>query len=154
MPCSLPMSNNSLVAYCGLFCGNCIIRRGQIGELSAKLLQIMETPDFQKLAHGLPKLMPDQFRALERVEEGHRFLEALGHLDCQEVCKQGGGTTGCKIRECCQEKGIEGCWCCPQMESCKALDWLCPVNGDAHIRNLRILRDQGMAAFLSGDKNW
>ena len=114
----------------------------------------METSDFQKLANGLPKLSPDQFRGLERIEEGHCFLEAMRQLDCEKTCKQGGGTTGCRIRECCRTKGIEGCWCCQQMENCQTLAWLSPVNGDAHILNLRTIRDRGMAEFLGGEKNW
>ena len=148
------MSETSQIAYCGLFCGSCIIRQGKIGELSNELLLRIESPDFQKLAHGLPTLKPDAFRDLERIEEGRGFLKALCQLDCQKACKQGGGSTGCRIRECCRQKGIDGCWRCQQMENCETLGWLTPVHDNAHVLNLRILRDQGVAAFLAGDKNW
>ena len=53
------MPRSSEVAYCGLFCGDCIIRNGKIGSLSGKLLEHIETSDFQKLICGLPKVMPE-----------------------------------------------------------------------------------------------
>jgi hypothetical protein len=148
------MSDGSQTAYCGLFCGNCVIRRGKLAALAAELLRQLEEPDVQKLLVGLPKVMPDQFRAFDRIEDARGVLEAMLHLDCQATCKQGGGTTGCAIRECCLKKGFEGCWCCNDMEGCETLAWLNPVNGNAHMLNLQTIRDRGMAAFLAGEKHW
>jgi hypothetical protein len=142
------------VAYCGLFCGNCVIRKGRIGEWSQELLGRLRTPEFRRLAAGLPKLKRKLFAPFRKYKEACEFLVALGHLDCEDVCREGGGTTGCKIRECCQAKRLDGCWKCAEFEGCRTLAWLRPVNADAHIRNLRTIRDRGMKAFLAGKKFW
>jgi hypothetical protein len=146
------MSDGAQTAYCGLFCGDCVIRRGKMAALSAELLREMENPEVQKLLKGLPKSMPDCFRAFDRIEDARGVLEAMLQLDCQRACKQGGGTTGCAIRECCLKKGYEGCWCCQTMEGCETLAWLNPC-GSAYMLNLRTIRDRGMAAFLAGEKH-
>jgi hypothetical protein len=148
------MPTASQVAYCGLFCGDCIIRRGAIGKLSDDLLRTIGTAEFQKLATGLPLLAPDPFNALAKIDDCRDVLGAMSHLDCRRPCKKGGGSAACKIRSCCTEKKIAGCWKCKAFEDCEILAWLQPVNGDANVMNLRIIRDQGMAAFLAGKKNW
>ncbi|MEW6359985.1 MAG: DUF3795 domain-containing protein [Planctomycetota bacterium] len=149
-----PMEEWDEVAYCGLFCGNCIIRKGAIKRLAANLMEQVDRPEFRKLAQGLPKLKPEVFAALKKYEDACRFLAALGHLDCETSCRKGGGTTGCRVRECCQAKQLDGCWQCADFESCRTLRWLQPVHADAHIRNLRAISDLGMNKFLAGDKLW
>ena len=47
-------SMSSLVSYCGLYCGDCVIRRGELGSHAGVLLKEMETPEFERLAEGLP----------------------------------------------------------------------------------------------------
>jgi hypothetical protein len=147
-------SPDHLVAYCGLFCGNCIIREGEIHDLSQKLLARLQTPEFRKLAVGLPQLS-QAFSAFQDYDRCCAMLETIvDHLQCTEVCKQGGGSTGCEIRRCCQEKGLQGCWMCEQFETCETLAWLNPVHQDAHCKNLRKLRDGGVDSFLEGEKHW
>jgi hypothetical protein len=65
-----------------------------------------------------------------------------------------GGPPFCKIRKCCQKKGIEGCWKCEEFETCKKLDFLEPIHKDAHIKNLRKIKKQGIDKFLEGKKYW
>jgi hypothetical protein len=148
------MSDASHVAYCGLFCGDCIIRRGRIGKLADDLLNVIKTPEFQKISVGLPAILPDPFKALSKTDDCIDVLGAMSHLDCTRPCKQGGGSSECKIKACCIEKRIDGCWECEAFETCPTLAWLEPVNVGAHVKNLRILREQGMAAFLAGSKFW
>jgi hypothetical protein len=148
------MTYSSQVAYCGLFCGECIIRQGNIGKLCTDLLRIMKTPEFQKLAAGLPKIKPETYHSLERIDECYSVLEAMTNLDCEHICKEAGGTAGCKIRECCQKKGLDGCWECDLIETCETLAWLNTVNCDANILNLGIIKEKGLEVFLAGDKNW
>jgi hypothetical protein len=148
------MSEAAQIAYCGLYCGDCIIRRGRIGSLSEDLLQVMRTAEFQKLSTGLPKIAPEQFMALSKSDDCCRVLETMSHLHCEGSCKEGGGTAGCRIRECCQTKKIAGCWECGEFEDCQTLAWLQPVNGVAHVLNLRKIRDEGIADFLAGVKHW
>jgi len=148
------MADQSEVAYCGLFCGDCVIRKGRLAALSLDLLDRMRTPEFQKLAEGLPELKPELFDALREYPTCCCVLEAMSHLDCEKVCKAGGGSAACPIRGCCQAKGAEGCWSCGQFETCETLSWLNPVHQDAHRRNIRMIREQGMDEFLKGEKHW
>jgi len=148
------MIDESQVAYCGLYCGDCIIRNGRLAILAQELLSQMRNPEFGKLAEGLPKIMPDSFEPLKDYKRCIRVLESMIHLDCDKLCKDGGGSTDCSIRACCQDTGIEGCWLCDEFESCKNLSWINPVNKDAHRQNIRIIRQNGVDEFLKGSKHW
>jgi hypothetical protein len=142
------------VAYCGLFCGDCIIRRGALRRLATELLEEIDRPEFQKLARGLPVILPEEFESLTKLPDCRSVLLSLTQLDCTAFCREGGGSASCNIKQCCQRKKIEGCWKCEQFETCNTLAWLQPVNGDAQLQNLRIIRDRGMENFLAGDIAW
>jgi hypothetical protein len=148
------MPNLSQVAYCGLFCGGCIIRREKIAARSHDLLRVIGAVEFQKVCAGLPAIAPDPFKALSKIDDCREVLDAMSQLDCKRACRQGGGSARCEIRKCCKQKKLRGCWECEAFEGCTILDWLKPVHGDAHRKNLRIIRDEGMRAFLAGKKNW
>jgi hypothetical protein len=85
------MCNSSEVAYCGLFCGDCVIRNRKPGALSRELLDCIRTPEFHKLVEGMPKLEPELYDALKHYQTCCRVLEAMMHLDCHSICKDGGG---------------------------------------------------------------
>jgi hypothetical protein len=148
------MGSANDVAYCGLYCGDCIIRSHRAGASASDLLATMATPEFRKLASGLPILNPELFGPLQDRESCCRILAALSHLDCQAPCREGGGSSQCPIRQCCGRQGIPGCWECAGVESCQTLAWLDPVHKAANLANLRIIRDKGMDAFLAGEKHW
>jgi hypothetical protein len=147
------MSKSSEVAYCGLFCGDCIIRNGKIGVLSKNLLDPVETSDFQKLIEGLPKVMPE-FEPLKDFQLFKRSLELMTQLDCIKLCREGGGGTACPIKKCCREKGFKGCWVCDDFADCKTLAQLNPVHVGANIQNINRIRKIGMDLFLKGPKCW
>ena len=130
------------IAYCGLYCGDCIIRKHHMGELADQLLQAIATPAFAKLVAGLPKLKPEILKPLENHKGCRQVLAAISHLDCKIPCRSGGGTSGCRIRECCRRNGMNGCWECNEFESCQILAWLNPVHQGANVANLCILRQQ------------
>ena len=77
------------VAYCGLYCGGCVIREGNIGALADSLCRTMARPEFRKLAEGLPKLDAELFGDLKDHEECLRVLESMRALDCRKPCRQG-----------------------------------------------------------------
>ena len=54
------------VAYCGLFCGDCIIRRGKIGKRCGDLLRTIDAVEFRKLCVGLPIIAADPFKPLAK----------------------------------------------------------------------------------------
>jgi len=148
------MDHESQVAYCGLYCGDCIIRKGKLASLANELLNEMRRPEFEKLAEGLPQIMPEQFEAMREAKNCVRVLESMTHLECIKICKNGGGSNSCPIRICCQHRHIEGCWCCDEFETCETLSWTNPVNKDAHRKNIRIIRKNGINIFIKGTKYW
>jgi hypothetical protein len=73
---------------------------------------------------------------------------------CRKGCRNGGGSPYCAIRKCSQEKGFEGCWVCLEFEKCEKLDFLAPVHGDAHKKNLRGIKRNGLKPFVEGKRLW
>ena len=54
----------------------------------------------------------------------------------------------------CTKKEIEGCWLCEEFEDCEKLDFLNPVHGDAHVKNLRKIKARGKQDFIKGKRLW
>ncbi len=140
--------DKDLIAYCGLYCGNCINHKGEIADLARDLRKKLRQAKFDKAAEGIP------FKEFKHYKECYEVLGAMVRLRCKNACKGGGGPPFCKIRKCCQKKGIEGCWKCEEFETCKKLDFLEPIHKDAHIKNLRKIKKQGIDKFLEGKKYW
>ena len=92
--------------------------------------------------------------AFNNYPQCYEVLGGMVKLRCRKICKDGGGPPFCKIRKCCQKKGINGCWECEEFETCEKLDFLKPGHGDAHIKNLRKINKQGIEEFLKGRKYW
>ncbi len=56
---------------------------------------------------------------------------------------------GCAARDCCIEKGLYACYECDQFESCDKLRELHgQLHYDACLRNMRAMREQGLAVWL------
>lgn len=142
----------NLIAYCGLYCGECFGYKGIVADLARDLRKELRQYRFEKTAEFLSTL--SFFEVFKNYPQCYEVLGALVKLRCKKACKGGGGNPMCKIRKCCQRKGFEGCWECDEFESCKKLDFLIPAHGDAHIKNLRKLKKKGVDEFLEGKKYW
>ncbi len=151
---TIEMTEADKVAYCGLFCGNCIIKDSKIDRVSQQALAILNSRKFQKLKDGLPIISSELWKNLKHVETAKLVLETMCNLDCNLPCKEGGGTSSCEIRVCCQKKNFDGCWECEEMENCSVLATIFPVHQGSNINNMKIIREKGMNAFLSGEKDW
>ncbi|MBC8390906.1 MAG: DUF3795 domain-containing protein [Actinobacteria bacterium] len=144
--------DKNLIAYCGLYCGDCFSYRGKIADLSRDLRKELRQSRFDKTAESLSSM--SFFKVFENYPQCYEVLGALVKLRCKRACKGGGGPPFCKIRKCTQKKGIEGCWECNEFETCEKLDFLKPNHGDAHIMNLRKIAKKGVSEFLKGKKYW
>jgi len=144
--------DKNLIAYCGLYCGDCPIYKGKIADLARDLRKELRGARFGKTAEALSK--NSFFKRFNNYPQCYEVLGAMVKLRCRKICKDGGGPPFCKIRKCCQKKGIEGCWECEEFETCEKLDFLKPGHGDAHIRNIRKISKQGTEEFLKGEKYW
>lgn len=142
-----------LVAYCGVYCGDCPGYKGAIADRARRLKEELEREKFERAANFFSKA-PE----LEVYKDYSRFQKVLGtlqNLRCEQTCRARTKTT-CKVTACCREKKIDGCWECGDFEICDVLkvDILVTLHGDGYIRNLRKLKGEGVDAFLSGTRFW
>lgn len=130
-----------LTAYCGLYCGDCIRYRSKAADLARDLWEELQKVKFDKYAEVKSLFVKE----LKHYKECCDVLEAIAELQCNNGCRDGGCPTfACKIRECCQTRGYEGCWECDEFEKCKEFEFLVPFHSDAPLRNLRKIRQVGL----------
>ena len=141
-----------LVAYCGLYCGDCFGYKGKVADLARDLRKELRSSKFERFAQGISDV--PYFAVYKDYSKCYDVLGAMVKMRCKRGCRNGGGPPFCKMRTCCQKKGIEGCWQCDEFETCEKLDFLKPVHGDAHIKNLKRLKKKGMEAFIAGKRDW
>ena len=141
-----------LVAYCGIYCGDCFGYKGKIADLARDLRKELRQAKFGRTAEFLST--NSFFAVFKNYPQCYEVLGALVKFRCRKACRNGGGPPFCKMRQCCQKKGIDGCWQCDEFETCEKLDFLKPSHGDAHLKNLRIIKKQGIDNFIKGTKHW
>ena len=144
------LSDKNLIAYCGLYCGDCFNHKGKIADMARDLRKELRQAKFSQVSQGLSEF----FKAFENYEQCYEVLGAMVRLRCRKSCRGGGGPPFCKIRTCCQKKRIEGCWECEQFETCQKLNFLKGIHNDAHLKNLRKIKKEEVSSFLSGKRNW
>jgi len=140
------------IAYCGLYCGECPWYTGKIADLARDLRKELRDTRFDKLAEFISDF--PQFSVYKNYPQCYEVLGSLMKGRCKKACQEGGGPLSCTVRKCCQKKDISGCWECGEFEKCEKLDFLKHGHGDAHLKNLRIIKRKGADAFLSGKKHW
>lgn len=145
-------SSKEHIAYCGLCCLDCFGYVQKIPDLARDLRKELRTAKFEKFARSVAKTAFG--RVYKDYARCYQVLGAMVRFRCHTGCRNGGGPPFCKIRNCCNRKGHRGCWECSDFEICTKLHFLEGVHGDAHIRNLRILKKKGEAAFLRSKRNW
>ena len=144
--------NKDLIAYCGLYCGECFAHLGTIPDLARDLRKELRKARFDLIAESLAGM--SFFAAYKDYDKCYDVLGAMVKFRCRKSCRNYGGNPFCNIRKCCQKKGIDGCWECDKFENCKKLGFLESSHGSAHIKNLRILEKNGVERFLAGKKHW
>ncbi len=143
--------DKELIAYCGLYCGDCFGYRQKMADLARDLRKELRQTKFAKTAESLSEV--SFFKVYKDYPQCYEVLGAMVKMRCKS-CRASGGPPFCKMRNCCQKKGIDGCWQCDEFETCDKLDFLKANHDDAHIKNLRILSKKGVDSFISGKRNW
>jgi hypothetical protein len=145
-------NDENLIAYCGLYCEDCHGFNGKIPDLARDLRKELRASKYEKFAGFISNYSFGKDFA--EYETCYKVLGAIVKFRCRKGCKNGGGSPFCKIRKCAQKKEIEGCWLCNEFQTCKKLEFLIPVHGDAHIKNIRAIKRKGKDDFLNGKTLW
>jgi hypothetical protein len=143
-------SDRNLVAYCGLYCGDCPGYKRDIADLSKELRKKIRESRLDKASKFLAQIE----KGYKNFDKCYEVLGLMMKMRCKKVCRERVRVPSCAIRKCCIEKNFEGCWECEEFETCKKPDWLKPVHGDAHIKNLRRIKRNGINGFLRGKRDW
>ena len=141
-----------LIAYCGLYCGDCFAHKGTVADLARDLRKELRQAKFDRIAQTMSET--PFFAVYKDYPQCYEVLGAMVKFRCKRACHGGGGPPFCQMRKCCQKKGIDGCWQCDEFETCQNLDFLKQNHGDAHLKNLRTLKKAGEASFLEGKRYW
>ena len=95
-------NEQEIVAFCGLYCGECPNHTGRIADLARDLKELRVR--FEKTAKALSEL--SFFSMFKDYEQCYRVFGGMVKLRCKRACKGGGGNPYCKIRKCCEKKII------------------------------------------------
>lgn len=136
-----------LVAYCGLYCGDCLGYTGVIADAALAFNAVLARYQFERTAaHIFPEELPDyaSFRGK---------LAFMSELRCSGRCRKAEGEvvpTGCAVRNCCIDKGFFACYECAEFETCAKLRELHgELHYDSSLRNMRAMRELGLKAWLA-----
>ena len=67
-----------LIAYCGRYCGDCFIYKGEIADLARDLRQKLRESEFDKASQGLSKYI----KPFQDYEKCYEVLGAMVGLRC------------------------------------------------------------------------
>ena len=146
------IKEDNLIAYCGLYCNDCHGYNGKIPDLARDLRKELRQRRYDLFAHYISTYSFG--KDFKNYDECYKVLGAMVKFRCRKGCRNGGGSPFCKIRKCAQKKELEGCWECDIFEICKELTFLENVHGDAHIKNLKKIKKEGIANFVKGKTLW
>ena len=141
-----------MITFCGLSCSDCHGYTGKIPDLARDLRKELRQTHYDKFAKFIST---NPFgKDFKNYDECYKVLGAMVKFRCRKGCRVGGGPPFCKIRKCAQKKELDGCWECAEFETCKKLQFLEPVHGDAHLKNLRTIKRKGKKNFVKGKSLW
>ena len=140
------------MAYCGLYCGDCHGHTGRVADLARDLRKELRETRYELFAKEMAK--SPYGRPYKNYDTCYEVLGQMVKFRCKRGCRKGGGNPGCKIRKCVQKKELDGCWECAEFETCKKLDFLNGVHGEAHKKNLQRLKKQTKTEFAKGKHDW
>ena len=141
-----------LIGYCGLYCGDCSGYMQTVANLARDLRAELRRHRFGQMAGALAKV--PIFKEFKDYDKCYNLLGTMTKMRCTKTCRGNGGPPECKVRQCCRENNIRGCWECDEFGRCEKLKFLEQHHGKAHLKNLRKIKKQGPKAFITGKRYW
>jgi len=127
-----------LTSYCGLYCKDCIPSEHSLYVQIHSLKEHLESLKMDMYASYRTPQMP----VLTKYPAFWLVLSELEQLECPSPCRKGGGKKDCTIRNCNQQKKLDGCWQCPDTDSCYKLKPLLDFHPNLR-KHLSLIREKG-----------
>lgn len=137
----------SATGYCGIYCDDCIFKKGTINDLAAELVEELKGARFDRIAEVIP------FIDAEKYRQTYEFLESIAPLRCTG-CRDSMRSQFCDVAQCAKNNDFEGCWECEEFSACPKMDFLAHVHGDAHVRNLEKIKSAGLEEWIKEGPLW
>ena len=134
-----------LLAYCGIYCGDCLGYTGVIADAAESLLDFLKIYKFdQTVTHVFPEELGD-------YETGCHMLEFMANLRCNKLCrKKDDSTVSCTVRKCCKNKGFYACYECTSFETCENLKSLHKgLHYNSCMQNLQAIKEMGLEQWIA-----
>jgi len=116
------------IAYCGLCCPKCYNMK--VGQAAENLQKEIESAEEKGATLG------EEYPLLKKA------LDKLARLQCLKFCREGGGKSAtCKIKKCCDDHEISGCWECSDFEKCQNLK-------PQFVSNIKKIQELGIDKYI------
>lgn len=136
-----------LLAYCGLYCGDCAGYSGEIADAASELQKAFTKYKFERTANSMFS------KELEDFDKFCEMLQFMTQLKCSAICRERkDGETKCEIRKCCIDKGYYACHECDDFETCEKL--INDLQNDACVKNLRAIKEMGIENWIKKGKRY
>jgi prenyltransferase beta subunit len=140
-------NKKELLAYCGLYCGDCAGYSGEIADVAQNLKETLEKYKFHQTAKHL---FPTELKDYDKLQQ---MIDFMTELNCIKTCRQKKDSeVKCGISKCCRDKGFFACYECSTFETCTSLETLSSLHGDSHIKNLSAIREKGIDNWILRSK--
>jgi hypothetical protein len=147
----MPTSNSeeigkNLIAYCGLYCKDCIRYRSAFIDTAKELINLLAECKFDRYA----SIKSKHVTSFQEFDHFLNILRDIVKLGCDTPCREGDGcqTFDCEILRCCRDKGYEGCWQCEEINTCEKFGFLEDFHGDYPKRNCRLIGQYEIEEFI------
>jgi hypothetical protein len=139
-----------LLAYCGIYCGDCLGYTGVIANAAETFFEVLEKYKFDRTAQ---QVFPQELKDYDKLLQMLKFM--IG-LKCPEVCrKRDDSTTSCEARKCCRNKGFFACYECSDFETCDNLKSLHEgLHYNSCMKNLQIIKEMGLEEWITNGKRF
>jgi superfamily II helicase len=138
-----------LLAYCGLYCGDCGGYSGEIAESAKNLNRALKKYKFNRTAKSLFS------KELKEYDKFSKMLEFMTNMTCPTICRERkDGETTCEIKKCCRKKWFYACYECDIFETCEKLKSLEDLHKDACVKNLKNIKEIGIETWLKTCKRY
>jgi hypothetical protein len=141
-------SKKALLAYCGIYCGDCLGYTGVIADAAKEFMTALENYKFDRTVKCV------LYNELEDYDKFSKMLKFMSCLKCPQPCREREDSAGaCPIRKCCTERRFYACYECNDFENCDKLkSFMKGLHAEACVENLKAIKEMGLDAWIRKGK--